>query len=168
MIISKHQDKFMHECLQFLIKELRHLQHDLNGKFRTDKFIHNKLIIAGQDVSACQYVCFKSSDSLIDLINDLQSLIITFNKSHLHQIENYQFEIYYIDRRYRISYFRKQSQYRPRSRSRSSSDQPRISYDRKKDNSDRAIISYNSEQYDKKKNVASYATKLIADQSITF
>ena len=45
IITSQHQDKFMHECLQLLIKKLRHLQHELNEKFWTDKFIHNKLII---------------------------------------------------------------------------------------------------------------------------
>ena len=92
MVISKHQGKFMHKCLQFLIKELRHLQHDLDGKFWIDKFIHNKLITACQNVSACQYTCFKSSNSLAGLINDLQSLITTFNKSHPHQAENYQLE----------------------------------------------------------------------------
>ena len=139
----------MYECFQILIKKLRHLQHDLNEEFRIDKFIHNKLIIACQNVSACQYACFKSSNSLAGLINDLQSSIITFNKSHSHQAENYQPKTYYTDRRYRISYSRKQSQYRPRSRS--SSDQPRTSYDRGKDNFDRAIISYNSRQYDRGK-----------------
>ena len=88
----------MHECFQFLIKQLRHLQHDLNEKFRIDKFIHNKLITVCQKVSACQYVCFKFFDTLIDLINDLQSFIIIFSKSHSHQIKNYQSDVaYYID-----------------------------------------------------------------------
>ena len=133
----------MHKCFQLLIKKLRHLQHNLNEEFRIDKFIHNKLIIACQDVFACQYVCFKSSNSLIDLINDLQSSITTFNKSHSHQIENYQPETYYTDRRYRISYFRKQPQHRPQSQSKSNhSDQPRTSYDREKNNLDRTMISY--------------------------
>ena len=61
------------------------------------------MIIACQDVSACQYVCYKSLNDLADLINDLQSFIIIFNKSHPHQIENYQLETaYYIDRRYKF------------------------------------------------------------------
>ena len=152
MITSQHQNKSMNECFQLLIKKLRHMQHDLDEKFWIDKFIHNKLIIACQNVSACQYACYKSSNGLTDLINDLQSFIITFSKWHSHQIENYQSDaVYYIDRRYRISYFRRQS---PRLRSRSKSDhsnESRILYDRRKDNFDRTIVSYNSKQYDKKK-----------------
>ena len=155
MTAPKHQDKSMNECFQFLIKKLRHLQHDLNEEFWIDKFIHNKLIIACQNVSACQYACYKSSNDLIDLINDLQSFIIIFSKSHSHQVENYQPEIaYYIDWRYRISYFRKQPQLRFRSRSKSDhSNESRTSYDRKKDDFDRnrTIVSYNSRQYDRGK-----------------
>ena len=155
MIISKHQNKLMHDCFQILIKKLRHLQHDLKKEFQSDRFIHNKLITVCQKISACQYACFKSFDSLIDLINDLQSFIIIFNKSHSHQIENYQQSkiVYYIDRRYCISYFKKQFQLRFRSRSKSSSDEPRISYDRKKNDFDRnrTIVSYNSKQYDREK-----------------
>ena len=147
MTTPKHQNKSMNEYFQLLIKKLRYLQHDLNEKFRIDKSIHNKLIIACQDVSACQYACYKSSNDLTDLINNLQSFIIIFNKSHSHQIENYQSDAaYYIDRRYRNSYFRKQPQLRFSSRS--SSDQSRIPYDRGKDNFDRnrTMISYNSEK----------------------
>ena len=133
MTISKHQNKSMNECLQLLIKKLRHLQHDLNEKFWIDKFIHNKLIIACQNVSACQYACYKSSNDLIDLINDLQSFIIIFSKSHLHQTENYQSDAaYYIDRRYKFK--------------RRSPDDSNQLYDRKKNNSDRAMISYNAEK----------------------
>ena len=123
-------------------------------------------------MSACQYVCFKFFDTLIDLINDLQSFIIIFNKSHSHQIENYQQlkTAYYIDWRYRISYFKKQSQFRFWSRSKSNSDESRTLYNWKKNNFDwnRTIVSYNSKQYDLKKKVVLYATKLIADQSIIF
>ena len=141
MIISKHQSKFMHDCFQILIKKLRHLQHDLKEKFQSDRFIHNKLITACQEVFACQYACFKSFDSLTDLINDLQSFIVIFSKSHPHQIENYQPDIaYYIDPRYRF-----------RRRLSNDSNQSHTSYDREKNNSDRAIVSYNSRQYDRKK-----------------
>ena len=154
MIISKHQNKLMHECFQFLIKQLRHLQHELNEKFRFDKFIHNKLITACQKMFACQYICFKIFDTLVNLINDLQSFIIIFSKSHSHQIENYQLNVvYYIDQRYCINYFKKQL-LRFRSQSNSDhSDELRTSYDRKKNDFDRnqAIVSYNSKQYDKRK-----------------
>ena len=94
MIISKHQNKSMNEYLQLLIKIFCYLQYDLNEKSHIDTFIHNKLITICQNVFACQYVCFKFFDILIDFINE-----------HLHQIENYQFEIYFIDQRYK--YFKK-------------------------------------------------------------
>ena len=140
IIISKHQGKSMYKCLQLLIKEFRHLQHDLNEEFRFDKFIHNKLITVCQNVSACQYVCFKSFDTLTGLINDLQSFIIIFSKSHSHETENYQqpMAAYYTDRRYRS---RRQP---PRSQSKSSSDESRTLYDRGEDNLDRTMISYNA------------------------
>ena len=72
----------MEESLQLLIKKLRHLQHKLDFKLRTDKFIYNKLINICQDVPAYQYACFKPSDLLVGLINDLCSLIITHQKAH--------------------------------------------------------------------------------------
>lgn len=59
------------DCLQILTKELRHLQHSLDPDLRTDKFLHNKLIHACQELPACQYACFKPSDSLAGLITDL-------------------------------------------------------------------------------------------------
>jgi hypothetical protein len=90
---TENEEKSMNECLQLLIKELRHLQHDLESILRIDDFIHNKLINACQKISACQYACFKSSDNLTELINDLKSSIIIYQKSH-------SIEIFFIDRRY--------------------------------------------------------------------
>jgi hypothetical protein len=63
------------------------------------RFIHNKLINACQNVFVCQYVCFKLSDSLIDLINDLRSSIIIYQKDNsINFIET--FETFFIDKRY--------------------------------------------------------------------
>ncbi len=99
MIKSENKDKSIEECLQLLIKDLRHLQHDLNSKLRSEKFIHNKLINACQDVFVCQYVCFKLSDSLVDLINDLRSSIIIYQKVNSSNfIET--FKTFFIDKRY--------------------------------------------------------------------
>jgi hypothetical protein len=92
--MSFNENKSMNECLQLLIKELRHLQHDLESILRIDDFIHNKLINACQKISACQYACFKSSDSLTELINDLKSSIIIYQKAHSIEF------IFFIDRRY--------------------------------------------------------------------
>jgi hypothetical protein len=96
MIRSRNESKFIEECLQLLIKDLRHLQHDLNSKLRSEKFIHNKLINACQDVFVCQYVCFKLSDSLVDLINDLRSSIVIYQKVNSANF----IETFFTDRRY--------------------------------------------------------------------
>jgi hypothetical protein len=87
----------MKECLQLLIQDLRHLQHELDSALRTEQFILNKLITACQDVSACQYACFRPSDILAGLINDLRSSIVTYQKAHLDQI-------FFIDRHYHKNY----------------------------------------------------------------
>jgi uncharacterized UPF0160 family protein len=81
-MMTSNEDKSIEECLQLLIKNLRHLQHDLNSKLRSEKFIHNKLINACQNVIACSYACFKFSDSLVDLINDLRSSIVIYQKAN--------------------------------------------------------------------------------------
>jgi hypothetical protein len=99
IIKSENESKFTKECLQLLIKNLRHLQHDLNSKLRSEKFIHNKLINACQDVFVCQYVCFKLSDSLVDLINDLRSSIIIYQKVNSANFSE-TFETFFTDRRY--------------------------------------------------------------------
>jgi Na+-translocating ferredoxin:NAD+ oxidoreductase RnfC subunit len=76
-----------------LIKKLRHLQHKLETVLRTNEFIHNKLVNACQEISACQYACFKSSETLAELINDLKSSIMTYQKSHF-------IEAFFTNRRY--------------------------------------------------------------------
>jgi hypothetical protein len=99
MIKSENEDKFIEKCLQLLIKNLRHLQHDLDSELRSEKFIHNKLINACQDVFACQYACFKLSDSLIGLINDLRSSIIIYQKVNSANFFE-TLETFFTDRRY--------------------------------------------------------------------
>ncbi len=98
-VMTSNESKSIEECLQLLIKQLRHLQHDLNSKLRSEKFIYNKLINACQDVFVCQYVCFKLSDSLIDLIKNLRSSIVIYQKvNSTNLIET--FETFFTDRRY--------------------------------------------------------------------
>ena len=87
----------MEECLQLLIKDLSYLQYRLDAEFCIDKFIHNKLINVCQDIPTCQYVCFKSEDSLAGFINYLRSSIITFQKSNP---DNMQTQAFFTDRRY--------------------------------------------------------------------
>jgi hypothetical protein len=88
----------MKECLQLLIQDLRHLQHELDSALRTEQFILNKLITACQDVSVCQYACFRPSDILVELINDLRSSIVTYQKAHF--VES----TFFIDRHYHKNY----------------------------------------------------------------
>ncbi len=99
-MMSFNEDKSMNECLQLLIKELRHLQHDLESILRIDDFIHNKLVNACQKISACQYACFKSSETLTELINDLKSSIIIYQKAHFIEFSFLIEFIFFIDRRY--------------------------------------------------------------------
>jgi hypothetical protein len=67
---------------------------------RIDDFIHNTLITASQKISACQYACFKSSDNLTELINDLKSSIIIYQKAHFIEFFFLIEFIFFIDRRY--------------------------------------------------------------------
>jgi hypothetical protein len=99
--MSFNEDKSIDECLQLLIKELRHLQHGLGSVLRIDDFIHNKLISAYQKVSACQYACFKPSEILTELINDLKSSIVIYQKAHFIEFFFFiEFTTHFIDRRY--------------------------------------------------------------------
>ncbi len=97
----------MKECLQLLIKKLRHLQHELDSKLRSERFIHSKLINVCQNVSACQYACYRSSDSLSDFINDLKSSIVIYQKTNSNLNETF-----FIDRRYHKNFFTRNFQSR--------------------------------------------------------
>jgi hypothetical protein len=110
--MSFNENKSMNECLQLLIKDLRHLQHDLEWTLRIDDFIHNKLINACQKISACQYACFKSSDTLTELINDLKSSIIIYQKAHFIEFSFFIEFIFFIDRRYHRNFSLRISQNR--------------------------------------------------------
>jgi hypothetical protein len=106
----------MKECLQLLIQNLRHLQHGLDSALRTEQFILNKLITACQDVPACQYACFRPSDTLAGLINDLRSSIVTYQKAHFAE------STFFTDRHYHKNYrprnqdLRNQDQYYSRNK----------------------------------------------------
>ena len=81
-VINKHIEKSTIECLQILIKDLRHLQHGLNIILRTNEFLYNKLIIAYQDLEPYKYACYRPADTLTSLINDLRSSIATYKASN--------------------------------------------------------------------------------------
>ena len=77
-MIDKNTEKSTTKCLQIFIKDLQHLQHGLDTKLQTNNFLHNKFITACQEVKPCKYACYKPTDTLTSLINDLHSFIITY------------------------------------------------------------------------------------------
>ena len=113
-VIDKNTEKSTIECLQILIKDLRHLQHGLDGALRTDEFLHNKLITACQELEPCKYACYKPANTLAGLINDLRSSISTYEASNppdntqafITDPQNPQIDsdAYFTDRRYRQRY----------------------------------------------------------------
>ena len=76
--MDKNTEKSTVECLQILIKDLRHLQYGLNIKLRTDDFLYNKLITAYQEIKPYKYAYYKPINTVAGLINDLRSSIITY------------------------------------------------------------------------------------------
>ena len=89
----ENETKFLNNCFQLFIQNLKHLQHELIMNFQNDDFFHNKFIIACRNVFVCRFACYKSFNIVIELINDIRSFILTFNKIH-------QIEIFFIDRRF--------------------------------------------------------------------
>ena len=87
----------MIDCLNILINELRHLQHDLNPELQNELFMQNYFIIVCKNVTACRLTCYKHSPTLIDQIVDLHISIISYEKSH----RSSETENFFIDRRYR-------------------------------------------------------------------
>ena len=107
--MSENSEKSIKKCFRLLIRKFRHLQHELNAKLRNERFIHKKLILACQKMSACNYACCKPANNLTNLINDLRFSIITYIRSHCHEIEFYsvnaiaiaiEIEFFFIDRQY--------------------------------------------------------------------
>ncbi|KHJ32401.1 hypothetical protein EV44_g3490 [Erysiphe necator] len=96
-VMETDPGKSAQDCLQILVKELGHLQHGLDSELRTNKFLHNKIINGCQDVAAFQLACFKPSETMIGLLNDLRSSIATYEKLH-GPIKS---ETFFTDRRYR-------------------------------------------------------------------
>ena len=89
----ENENKFLNDCFQLFIQNLRHLQHELTMNLQNDNFFHNKFITACRNVLVCKFACYKSFDTVVGLINDIRSFILTFNKIH-------QIEIFFTDRRF--------------------------------------------------------------------
>ncbi|RAL61504.1 hypothetical protein DID88_009543 [Monilinia fructigena] len=55
---KENKNKPLSECLTIMIKQLRMLQHRLDPAMRQTSHLHNKLILACEDVEACNLACF--------------------------------------------------------------------------------------------------------------
>ena len=69
----------MKECLHILLKKLNHLQHELDFELQSFDFMHNKLINSCRIIFACKYACYKSIETMTELISDLRSSIAIYN-----------------------------------------------------------------------------------------
>ena len=88
---SENTGKSTSECLQLLLTELRHLRQGIPPELRTDGVLHTKIIQACQDLPAC----YKPSETLGGLVDDLISSISTWEKQRKKAAE-----IMFTDRRY--------------------------------------------------------------------
>ena len=95
MTKQKNEDKSMIDCLNILVNELRHLQHDLSLELQNETFMQNHLITECEEVSTCQLTCYKHSFTLTNQIIDLHTVINAYEKSHKSKTENF-----FTDQRY--------------------------------------------------------------------
>src|SRR5271166_5301533 len=76
--ITKNSGKSTLECLQLLINDLRHLQHSLEDNFRTDNFLHNKIITACITYKAYRFAYCKPATTVTGLISELRTSITAY------------------------------------------------------------------------------------------
>jgi hypothetical protein len=62
-----------------LIKQMTVIQRSLPPSYYTDNILCDKLL--NQTNKACRNACYKASDTLLGIINDLQSPIKTYEQS---------------------------------------------------------------------------------------
>lgn len=122
-VIQGNEGKSMQDCLQILIKDLRHIQHGLDPDFRKDSVFRNKLITACRGVEACRYACYMPSESIPGLINNLKSSIATWDENQPKETSQF-----FTDRRYHSRTNAQRPQYLPRT----SQPRPRFSTQDKK------------------------------------
>ena len=97
MTKQKNDGKSMIDCLNILVNELRHLQHDFSPELQNELFMQNHFIIVCENVAACRLTCYKHSLTLIDQIADLHTSIISYEKSH----RSFETKNFFTDKRYK-------------------------------------------------------------------
>lgn len=87
-IIEKNEGNLMKKYLQLLIKDLYHLQYRLDVEFRTNQFIHNKLLIyVKTSLLVNMHILNPQTPWLAFVVYDLHSFIITFQKANLNNMQ---------------------------------------------------------------------------------
>ncbi|RKF83241.1 hypothetical protein GcM3_015039 [Golovinomyces cichoracearum] len=79
---NMNTEKSFQACFDLMLQRIRALQHGLRKELRNDYFLHNEIITACKSIEACSYACFKPSESVTGLINDIRSSISTWESCH--------------------------------------------------------------------------------------
>ena len=87
----------MINCLNILVNELRHLQHNLSLELQNELFMQNYFIIVCENIAACQLACYKHNFTLVNQIADLHISITSYEKSH----RSFKTENFFTDKRYK-------------------------------------------------------------------
>jgi Reverse transcriptase (RNA-dependent DNA polymerase) len=145
-VIKEHPDKSTKQCLDILIRQMTVIQRNLPPSYHTDDILCDKLLNACRANKACRNACYKASDTLLGIINDLQSSIKTYEQSRqeagIYTADNHDLDpvyddgdddphIHFTDRRYRGP-SRNPPKFRPRRQFRSPPPPPRQARDQAK------------------------------------
>ena len=120
-IARKNPNETTAQCLDVLIKQMTTIQRNLPAAYHHDKLLCDKLINACRSNEACKFVCYKASNTLTDVISDLQSSIVTYGQPNQPGVYHTDYgpepddeaDAYYTDRRYQ-GLSRNPSRFRPK------------------------------------------------------
>ena len=94
-IAAENPDKSTLELVQLMITTLTQLQYGLEDDFRSQRTLYNKIIRSCQGSPACRYAISAPASTLGELINNLYSSIINYEKE-----QNDSSTAYFTDRRF--------------------------------------------------------------------
>ena len=94
-IVAENPDKSTLEAVQLMITTLSQLQYGLEDDFRSQRTLYNKIIRSCQGSRACRYAISAPPETLGELINNLYSSIINYEKE-----QNDPTSAFFTDRRF--------------------------------------------------------------------
>jgi hypothetical protein len=77
MDMPENKGKTTLDCVQLLFTEMKHLKLSLPEPLQVDQVFYTKLIQACQDLLVCGYTCYKLTNDILGLIEELQTFITT-------------------------------------------------------------------------------------------